>query len=265
MPFQIVHNSFNDSPDGTALVLFYNKCNLHCDYCYNHNLFTIEPKKLSSFEEAVDEIKRQLIVKDNRKPFLKNEWLILSGGEPLLLSYDAFYMLSQIAHEINMKVGIWTNLLYKHPSTNEKENMDYLEIIHPEHKCIDWMNIDYKGTEEVYLSYGATEKDYKRFKSRIGFLLTQKQIPIQLSTVVYKKIHTQSMLKNMVDFINTQMWNTNNLPKITWRFVQLQFPHNEPLYNNELDMNNIIKKDKIKNMLEKTGIYDIPFLNVKIE
>ena len=266
--YQIVRNSFNDSPDGTALVFFFNKCNMRCKYCYNHELFL--PNKnttniLSTFNDCQNELSHQLLENNDGKTFLRNDWLILSGGEPLMMDYDEFVYFATYAHSIGMKVGMWTNLTYDEEQVyKEGELINVLFNHHTILNYLDWINIDFKGFEKTYQQYGINNKQFCLLLSRLKYLF-DKNIDIQLSTVLTNSLMTEEEFVQMTSFIDKALFVCSRTKPITWRFVKLLFPSgHEQLLDASMTINEIFPEPRLRDWIKKYNVDKINNINVKI-
>lgn len=123
--FGLVKNSFNDSPNGVAKVVFFPGCNMRCGYCYNKSV--VKGKDLPySYNEIVDEIKSCKVI-ENGKTFFTHQWIIFSGGECTLHPIE-LRRLIDIAIDTGLKVGIYTNGLKHNVIKFLLDRLDYVHL-----------------------------------------------------------------------------------------------------------------------------------------
>ncbi len=196
--FNINSCSFCDSPNKTALVLFYKDCNLRCKYCHNHNLIQGVQEANFSKKEVLDVIKSQK-KKGVNGEFLKNEWLIFSGGEPLLMPLEVLKEITEEAKKQGMKVGMWTNLLML------REKKDYI--------CsnFDFINVDLKTNFANYKKFHPLFNE-SEFITNLFYLRDNVQT-LQFSTVINSFYVTQENLDTLAEFIR------EHFPNKLWRIV----------------------------------------------
>ena len=80
----MVPHSFNDSPTGTAYVIFFNGCNVRCPYCHNASFARGEAQTNYQVKDIEKELEGLWQKGPKGNEFRLVDWLILSGGEPLL-------------------------------------------------------------------------------------------------------------------------------------------------------------------------------------
>lgn len=102
-PFSLV-----DSPNGTSSSVVYTLgCNLRCPYCYNDSLVLPEKFYKNDKMYTLDEVKG-LISARKRSTFNLSDYIVISGGEPLL-HYDDVLDMARHVKSLGMKVKINTN------------------------------------------------------------------------------------------------------------------------------------------------------------
>jgi pyruvate formate lyase activating enzyme len=254
MTYKVINGSFNDSPDGTALVVFSYGCNMRCPYCHNREF--INPRsmdktkdKVYSFDEIIKLIYSQKDTRVDGQSFLHNDWLILSGGEPLLQEHEKIHGMVSVAHHIGMKTGVWSNgtILCK---WNCGERLDIL--VTP--LMFDFINIDYKSTPDFYESYGSDNVHWNCVDSNLLLFLhhPKSNMPnFQITTVLCKPYITLKKMGEMCEYLQiASIFNNKENSKITWRWVNFT-PPAEGCLDTSLSANNRFKKSEIINMKEK--------------
>ena len=121
---QVIWSSMIDYPKHVSTVIFFDKCNFNCDYCYNKELINMK---------AIDFDKEILPKLISRKDIVDH--IILSGGECTLA--NSFSDIVDKLYDSGFTIGIHTN--GSNPQII-KENIDK----------ISYMGIDIKSSSEKY-------------------------------------------------------------------------------------------------------------------
>lgn len=123
-PFSLV-----DSPNGTSSSVVYTLgCNLRCPYCYNDSLVLPERFHKNDKLWSLDEIK-DLISARKRPLFNLSDYIVISGGEPLI-HYDDVLEIAGHAKGLGMKVKVNTNGTIPIARLLESKTVDYLSLDH---------------------------------------------------------------------------------------------------------------------------------------
>ena len=184
--FSVMKNCFSDTPDsGTATVVFYNKCNMKCPYCYNYNNF----ENMQMSLEQVKEILRDNlgINRKTSETFLKDDWIILSGGEFLSLDMKSIKTIISDILATGAKIGLYTNGSYP---DKLKEIID----------SIDYVSLDYKDNcVNEYLTI--TDKIFENWHKTLEILKNSK-VQFELKTTCIRQIHTKEKIQDMKGYIS---------------------------------------------------------------
>lgn len=195
--YSIAKNCFSDVPkgdDGSALLIFYGMCNIRCPYCYNVRNF---PKWTLSKEDV------EKAIKENCDKFIKNEWLILTGGESLIQHKDNISSFINLSKSLGMKVGLYTN------GTLPKTLCQYLSRL-------DYVSIDYKNTIDWY---GDSQKEFIETLMIVNELYNKNLIKAELKTTLVKQWHSKEVLISMKNFLKEK---NINIPWIFQEFTDMK-------------------------------------------
>lgn len=218
--------SFNDSPTGTATVIFFQGCNLRCGYCYNVNLVhkTLESKFVFSFKDTSDDGRITLaqVIRDNisasgGKPHLKDDWYVFSGGEATMRPYEIKTFMEEekrirrewaeaYSKESGMSVDSVMYLItpYYGLFTNGYDS-GLVELTLKTNK-FDWISVDYKNPLFTDV-----------FKRSMN-IITQHLKNIQIQTVATKD--TECELGYMQEVVNDISFSHPDI-KFVWKVNEL--------------------------------------------
>jgi pyruvate formate lyase activating enzyme len=194
MKVGIQKGSFQDSPSGSALVLFLPTCNIKCNFCYNHDLPKTADKTINEALKAIRDIRS--INNSTGEAFHTYDWVIVSGGECLLNIEETQQFLEETRRVSNgdttpIKTGIYTN----------GTQFDNLKELVSKGLC-DYVHLDLKLKHEDLPKYGFSEKDISEYDKSLNFLLktyaAKKLEYLKFSTVLTKQIHTLDYVVDMI-------------------------------------------------------------------
>ncbi len=151
-----------DYPDYLATIIWFAKCNMRCQYCYNKDIVLGEGE--ISQEEALEFL-------DSRVGLL--EAVVLSGGESTLYS-DLLEFCIKIK-EKNFKIKLDTNGLNPH-----------LVQLLVEHNLIDYIALDYKAPKEKFFVI-TKNKHFDDFSKTLNFLIA-RNFPFEVRTTVHNDL-----------------------------------------------------------------------------
>lgn len=165
MGVSYIASDFNDCPS-LGKAFFFKGCNLMCPYCHNSDLVfsRVKDENQITIEEAADEIRNCVQTnKKTQKSFLTHEWIVISGGEPLISLYEAEYLIDT-AKENGLKVKLFTNGLMP----------KQLKIVLPK---VDAISIDIKEPPrrfcKIYSDFSKLQQSldyiFKEFNGLIDF------------------------------------------------------------------------------------------------
>ncbi len=159
-----------DYPNHIATVLFFDKCNMNCTYCYNRSL---KDKKTIKFSEILEQLKE-------RKPFINH--IILSGGE-CTVDENFIDIVNQLAAE-GFMIGIHTNGL----------NLDIIKKVADK---IDYFGLDFKASSEYFEAVTQIPtSNYRRVVDTLLFLISNKK-NYEVRTTLMRTIHTKEEIQKM--------------------------------------------------------------------
>lgn len=185
--YRFLSNSFVDSPDGNACIIFSKGCNISCKYCYNTELRNFEKEKEDLTPEQTLEklinIRKKSI---DGKEYNSVDWLIISGGEPLYANIDELIFFTLKAKEIGLKTGIYTTGLFY-----EK----FMKIF----PYLDFIHIDYKYNSVLRDLFDLDSKTEKVIKAVLTNMINQQ---VWINTTLLRTVHTPEVLLKMKEKIN---------------------------------------------------------------
>jgi pyruvate-formate lyase-activating enzyme len=182
-----IPTSFVDSPDGCCAVIFSDRCCLHCDYCYQKDLFG---NGQFTIEEMIEQLDQKLLFENGHA---KVDWLILSGGE-FLCDDAATKKILTWAKEHNLKRGLYTSGVY---------DAQFNAVA----KDLNWVNLDFKYLPEDLQQY--CKMDYKLFWHSTNVLLHMYEIPYRLMTVMRRSVHTVEYMKKMAQVMLDETYSSD--------------------------------------------------------
>ena len=138
---QVIWSSMIDYPKKISTVIFLDKCNLNCEYCYNRELYNMK-----TLDFNIDILPKLL----ERKDFINH--IILSGGECTI--NKEFQEILYILYEKGFKIGLHTN------GTRP-------DIIEKNIQKISFLGIDVKTTLDKYYMLDSDNKDTKNIEKTI--------------------------------------------------------------------------------------------------
>jgi pyruvate formate lyase activating enzyme len=157
---KVIWASMIDYPENISTVLFVDKCNFNCSYCYNK---TLKNEKSIDFEKII--LPKLL----ERKEFIDH--VIISGGEPT--TDENFGNLVSTLFNNGFVVGIHTN--GSCPSVIKK----YIDKI-------DFIGIDVKSSEKKYNDIAGVEVDFEKIKQSIKIAICSNK-KIEVRTTLFPK------------------------------------------------------------------------------
>lgn len=146
--------SLNEWPGEICSVVFIAGCNFRCPFCYNRDL-VLNPEKLPVIEE-----KEVLEHCQKNKEFL--DGVMITGGEPLIVSLEVMTEFMRKIKKLGLKVGIETN----------GSNPEMLEFL-IKNSLIDYIAMDVKAplSREKYNRLAGEKVDLKKIKKSIKIII----------------------------------------------------------------------------------------------
>ena len=149
-----------DSPHGTISSVVYTLgCNLRCAYCYNDSLVLPDlfgkDSRLYSMDEIKQQIQNKRSLNNNNSYFNKSDYIVISGGEPLL-HYEDVMELATYSASLGFKVKVNTNAT--------------IDVTRMVDSCIvDYVSVDLKspfgGYEKDGVAAGAVSANFSKLKA----------------------------------------------------------------------------------------------------
>jgi pyruvate-formate lyase-activating enzyme len=187
MHYQLTPFSFLDSPK-TCAVVFFEGCNLSCDYCYNVDLVRGLNKGSTDWKTA-DEIVSFIESLEDEGPngkFTKVDYVIFSGGECTLCQWELMRLM-KIAVSVGLDVGIYTN----GSVALTKPFKEYLET----EPRFSFVSLDYKWTLDDYNKLPNGEELTQNLINNMNFFygaFMQRQLKqFRINTTCMKGVHDQ--------------------------------------------------------------------------
>jgi pyruvate formate lyase activating enzyme len=169
--------SLVDYPSEMCCVLFLNKCNFRCGFCYNPQL--VLPEKAN---KPIDETKIFEFL-ESRKGKLSA--VCITGGEPLLTLKEEF--LKKIKD-----MGYLIKL-----DTNGSKPKKLKELLDKE--LIDYIAMDIKGPKELYREITNSDIDTQKIEESIKII--SKLPEHEFRTTIIEKFHSRKNMESMIDWL----------------------------------------------------------------
>lgn len=155
---QVIWSSMIDYPKHVSTVIFFDRCNFNCDYCYNKEL--INMKKLDFDKDILPKLLSRKEIVDH---------IILSGGE-CTISNSFSYIVDKL-YDNGFTIGIHTN--GSHP-----------DIIEKHINKISYLGIDIKTSNQKYNDITKTQFDIQNIIDTIN-LAKDNNKEYQCRTTLY--------------------------------------------------------------------------------
>lgn len=161
-----------DYPDHLAAIIWFNGCNMRCDYCYNRDIVLGEGK--ISISEA-------LAFLMTRRDFL--EGVVLSGGECTL--FEGLEEFCRTIKEQGFKIKLDTNGLMSE------------RIIHlVESGLIDYVALDYKAPKEKFRAI-AHAGSFEHFKKTLAYLINSP-VTLEVRTTLHTDLLDEKEINTII-------------------------------------------------------------------
>ncbi|MBE5821266.1 MAG: anaerobic ribonucleoside-triphosphate reductase activating protein [Clostridiales bacterium] len=171
---QVIWSSMIDYPKNISTVIFFDKCNLNCEYCYNRELYN-----MSILDFNIDILPKLL----ERKEFINH--IILSGGECTI--NNEFQEILDVLYEKGFKIGIHTN------GTRP-------DIIEKNIQKISFLGIDVKTTLDKYYMLSNEKIDSKSIEKTIKLAIDNNK-EYQCRTTIYPDIVDENDCINIAKYL----------------------------------------------------------------
>ena len=157
--YEITKNTFTDWPGNLCCVVWFAKCPLRCQYCYN-----------TSVVEGSGKLSEADLFKFLHKRVNLLDGVVLSGGE--CTSYSNFYDLCKQIKDLGFKIKIDTSGV--NPEIIKKVVNDEL---------VDYIALDFKALPEKYKII-TNRNLFSNFESTLRFLI-EAQFDFEVRTTVH--------------------------------------------------------------------------------
>jgi len=205
--------SIVDSPNSSAAIVYHCGCNLTCKYCYNPELrhpsdndlslndILINIHNLVQYTEIENKSKSLGDPISWTRVWTPVDWLILSGGEPLLDKPVNIKSILEKAKQCMLKTGIFTSgsrpdMIWWLISTG-LVNYWHVDFKYYETQDTENFEIDANALESIRLIYDSMRADNTSY--------------LHINTTLMKSIHTEDILQYMKSRILNQMKCDNEI------------------------------------------------------
>jgi len=172
-----------DYPEHLAAIIWFAKCNIRCDYCYNPDIVFSEGK----------------ISEDEVFAFLKKrvgmlEAVVLSGGEATL--YKNIVEFSKQIKDLGFKIKLDTNGL-KPAVLKELISL----------KLIDYVALDYKAPKGKF-EFITKSTYYEKFEDSLNFLLAS-DVEFEVRTTVHTDLLDEDDINEIIKDLKSKNYKAN--------------------------------------------------------
>lgn len=174
--YEITKNTFTDWPGNLCCVVWFAKCPLRCQYCYN-----------TSVVEGSGKLDESNLFKFLHKRVNLLDGVVLSGGE--CTSYSNFYDLCRQIKDLRFKIKIDTAGV--NPNIIKSVVNDNL---------IDYIALDFKALPEKYKII-TNRNLFSNFESTLGFLINNFENKFEVRTTVHFDLLNESDISKMSEYL----------------------------------------------------------------
>lgn len=224
----ITNFTLQDFPNYTACIIWFNDCNMRCQYCHNveflntddDNYFITENKILSFLKARIGLL----------------DGVVLSGGECTLAGIDLIFFIKKIK-ALGFKVKIDTNGI----------NFPLIKYL-VNNRLLDFIALDYKATKAKY-KFITNNNNYELFYDSLKFLINANnnhKIDLEIRTTVH------------IDLLNE-----NDINVIIKNLEKLNYKGNYYIQNFRNDNKETFKKlNKQSRDLDKSKVRISKLINI---
>lgn len=173
---QVIWSSMIDYPKNISTVVFFDKCNLNCEYCYNRELYNMK-----ALDFYIDILPKLI----ERKEFINH--VILSGGECTI--NDEFEEILCVLYDKGFKIGIHTNGIRT-------------DIIERNIDKISFLGIDVKTILDKYYMLSNEKIDVQSIEKTIK-LAIENDKEYQCRTTVYPNLVNEDDCISIATFLKS--------------------------------------------------------------
>ena len=177
--FGFQKSSLIDYPEYISSVIFFNGCNLSCEYCHNrkamqeYGIFTRE-QVIHTIYDVITNLSKGIVI---------------SGGEPTIQDNDLIYLLQYLKQRTNKKIKLDTN------GTNPEVLKNIID-----NKLVDFIAMDVKAKFENYSKYFHYNNIDNLYKSID--LISRSGLNYQFRNTLWQKLTLEDkdwIIKNFPD------------------------------------------------------------------
>ena len=174
--YDLTHFTTTDFVDHLSCIIWFTKCNMRCQYCYNDDI-VFAKKGNYTIDYVLDFLQKRVGLLDG---------VVLSGGEATLNN------LFTICTEIK-KLGFKIKL-----DTNGLKPIDIQKLI--DKKLVDFISLDYKAPKYKFESI-TKSNGYLDFEKTLNFLI-EKEFDFEVRTTIHADLLTTQDINNMVNYLH---------------------------------------------------------------
>jgi pyruvate-formate lyase-activating enzyme len=232
--------TLDDVDNHLSATIFFQVCNLTCNYCYNTNKLH-EAQKLYSVNELKEKIQKELEKTNEKtgKKILLVDYIVFSGGECTLYTDELNELLKFVKDE-GFKTAIYTNGYI----WNSKIN----------YNLVDFMSVDIKGAmsqqDKLTELIGVEHTNYLDNLNKCLIEINNFGIPYNVRTVILKPYFKNQDLGFMYCYIK----GLKKQPK-AWYISRCKFGETLDPKLNEIDNGYSLKEfEEFKNYLNELNV-----------
>ena len=174
--YEITKNTFTDWPGNLCCVVWFAKCPLRCQYCYN-----------TSVVEGSGKLSEADLFKFLQKRVNLLDGVVLSGGE--CTSYSNFYDLCKQIKDLGFKIKIDTSGV--NPEIIKKVVNDGL---------VDYIALDFKALPEKYKII-TNRNLFSNFEKTLRYLINNFENKFEVRTTVHFDLLSESDISKMSEYL----------------------------------------------------------------
>lgn len=187
--YEITKNTFTDWPGNLCCVVWFAKCPLRCQYCYN-----------TSVVEGSGKLSELDLFKFLNKRVNLLDGVVLSGGE--CTSYSNFYDLCNKIKQLGFKIKIDTSGV----------NPDIIKSVVSDN-LVDYIALDFKALPEKYKII-TNRNFYSSFETTLKYLINNFENKFEVRTTVHFDLLSEYDILKMSEYLyNLGYRNTYYLQK----------------------------------------------------
>ena len=174
--YEITKNTFTDWPGNLCCVVWFAKCPLRCQYCYN-----------TTVVEGSGKLSELDLFKFLNKRVNLLDGVVLSGGE--CTSYSNFYDLCHKIKQLGFKIKIDTSGV----------NPDIIKSVVNDN-LIDYIALDFKALPEKYKIITNIDA-YSKFQKTLVYLINNFKDKFEVRTTVHFDLLNEADISKMSEYL----------------------------------------------------------------